>query len=164
MKTETRSQAEIGIIEKDRREVASLLNALLADESVLAVKTRNFHWNAAGVGFAALHALFEKQYQELDAVIDETAERVRALGLTPFGSMGEFLEGTRLREFPGAPLPAERMLTVLLEDHEELVRTLRQGLTACAERNHDAGTADFLTALLRRHEKLAWMLRSHLEG
>lgn len=164
MKTVTGPQAEIGILEKDRREVASMLNALLADEAVLAVKTRNFHWNATGMDFGALHALFEKQYQELDGIIDEVAERVRSLGLTPFGSLGEFLEGTRLREFPGAQIPAEKMLGALLDDHEQLARTLRQGLEACASRNHDAGTSDLLTGLLLRHEKLAWMLRSHLEG
>ncbi len=162
MKTETEGKPEIGVLTKDREAVAGLLNRLLADEFVLLTKTRNFHWNVTGINFAPLHALFQKQYEELEGTVDELAERVRALGHVPLGSLREFLEAARLRETPGKLLAPEKMLAALLEDHESVIRNLRQDLEACAARHRDAGTSDMLTGLMESHEKTAWMLRSHL--
>ncbi len=161
METRAIPRTEIGVLEKDRLAVSALLNKLLADEFLLYAKTRNFHWNVTGMHFASLHALFEKQYEEVNEIVDQLAERVRALGHVSMGSLREFLDHSRLRELPGAMLPAERMVLALLEDHESLVRALRQDLEICAQR-HDAGTSDLLTGLMERHEKAAWMLRSHL--
>lgn len=163
METSTAARTEIGILEKDRRAVAELLNKLLSDEFMLYVKARNYHWNVTGMHFTALHAFFERQYEELDGIVDEVAERTRALGHVPPGSLKEFLDGARLRETPGKLLPAEKMLAALLDDHEAVIRALRQDLEACARLN-DAGTSDFLTGLMERHEKSAWMLRAHLGG
>jgi starvation-inducible DNA-binding protein len=56
------------------------------------------------------------------------------------------------------------MLANLLADHEALVRQLRGDLVTCLEQHGDAGTSDFLTGLMERHEKTAWMLRAFLEG
>lgn len=162
MKTELSEKIETGILNKDREAAATLLNRLLADEFVLLAKTRNFHWNVTGMDFTALHGLLQKQYEDLDATVDELAERVRALGHTPLGSLREFLEAARPREVPGKLLAPEKMVGALLEDHESVIRNLRQDLEACANKHHDAGTGDLLTGLMEKHEKTAWMLRSHL--
>ena len=158
---EIETQPEIGIAEPDRQAVAAMLKSLLADEFVLYVKTRNFHWNVMGANFSELHAFFERQYAVLDEIIDDVAERIRALGVVSPGSMRELLAAARLKEVPAQALPAETMVELLLEDHERLVRNLRKDVAACVERHHDAGTSDFLTGLMEKHEKAAWMLRSH---
>lgn len=154
----------LGISDDKREAVVGLLNTLLADEVVLATKTRNYHWNVVGVHFHALHALFQSQYEALEAAVDEVAERVRTLGGWPLSTLAEFVRTSRLKEQPGEHPDARAMLANLLADHEAVVRTLRTDLTAALERYGDAGTSDFLTELLEKHEKMAWMLRAHLEA
>ncbi len=154
----------IGLTEKQRSGVVEILNTLLADEFVLYTKARNYHWNVIGPHFHELHAFFQKQYEALSDIVDEVAERVRALGGRPLGTLGEFLKRTRLKEHPGKYPDARAMLAHLLEDHETIIRHLRTDLETCAEKYGDMGTNDFLTELLERHEKMAWMLRAFLEG
>src|SRR3546814_13961930 len=73
-------EINIGINEADRKEIAEGLSRLLADSYTLYLKTHNFHWNVTGPQFNTLHAMFEEQYTELAAAVDEVAERIRALG------------------------------------------------------------------------------------
>jgi starvation-inducible DNA-binding protein len=152
----------IGIADDDRQRVVAILNILLADEFLLYTKTRNFHWNVTGPQFNDLHKFFEAQYEALDETIDAVAERARSLGGRAFGTLEEFRASARLGEKPGTAPPARDMLATLLADHEALIRTLREDITAVTERYQDVGTADFLTGLLEEHEKAAWMLRSFL--
>jgi starvation-inducible DNA-binding protein len=153
-------QPEIGIAQTHREAVVKMLNGLLSDEYVLYTKTRKCHWNVAGLQFHELHAFFESQYEALDGIVDEVAERARALGGVSFGTLTEFLKHGRLKEHPGDNLDAQRMLSELLADHEAIIRNLRVDLKACADSHSDMGTSDFLTGLMERHEKMAWMLRA----
>lgn len=152
-------KANIGIQESDRKSVVQILNALLADEYVLYTKTRNYHWNVTGPQFNDLHKFFQSQYEELDAGIDEIAERTRALGDKSVATLAEFVKGARLKESPGDYPSAQVMLANLLADHEAVIRTLRAGAEE-AEKHNDMGTNDFLIGLMEKHEKMAWMLRS----
>lgn len=152
----------LGLSSKSRDTVGALLARLLADEHVLYVKTRNFHWNVTGLDFGALHALFESQYTALAETIDEIAERIRMIGGVAPGSMKEFLKLTRIDEQPGGKLEAEKMIAALLSDHEAIIRSLREDVEKAGQAG-DAGTNDFLVGLLESHEKTAWMLRAHLE-
>lgn len=156
----------IGLNEKSRAGVAAILNTVLADEYVLYTKTRNFHWNVVGPQFSELHKFFESQYEAIDGTIDEVAERVRALGEAAAGSLGEFAKLSRLKETPALAkrTPAEKMIEILLNDHEALISTLREDLETAASKYKDAGTQDFLTGIMEEHEKMAWMLRSYLEN
>ena len=156
-------RTDIGISEKNRESVAMLLNSLLADEYLLYAKTRNYHWNVKGLHFHDLHKFFEAQYEELDGFVDDTAERVRALGGRALGTMKEFLKAARLKEEPGEVPAAKGMILSLLEDHEELINILRQDLVSCSEKYKDMGTSDYLTGLMEKHEKMAWMLRAMME-
>ncbi len=165
-KTTPRSEAEdihIGLTADTRRAVVATLSGILADQHVLYIKTRNFHWNLRGGRFHTLHAFYEEQYNALAAAIDETAERVRMLGLPSSGSMREFLDLATLSEEPGRLVSGETTLALLAADHEACARTLREAIEEMDETLGDAGTADFLTGLLQQHEKTAWMLRSFLE-
>jgi len=152
-----------GLPNKARDGVVRILNTLLADEFVLYTRTRNYHWNVVGPRFHDLHKFFEEQYEALDEVIDEVAERVRAVGGRSAGTLHEFSKLTRLKEDAPTDTPdAQTMVANLLSDHEAIARSLRKDLEKAAELG-DAGTSDFLTGLLEAHEKTAWMLRSTLE-
>jgi len=152
----------IGIADKSRDGVVAVLNALLADEYVLYTKTRNYHWNVVGPQFNDLHKFFEAQYSEVDDIVDEVAERARALGGNSAGTLTEFLKLTRLKEPSGQPA-ASKMLANLLADHEALIRQLRADAEIVGGKYGDSGTNDFLIGLMERHEKMAWMLRAFLE-
>jgi starvation-inducible DNA-binding protein len=153
---------DIGLLDTERQAVIGILNTVLADEFLLYTKSRRFHWNVEGPNFSELHALFEKQYEQLEAIIDDVAERARALGGVAAGTLEEYLGLTRLSEEPGRAHDARGMIAALLADHERLIRTLRVDLESCSDDFGDEGTMDFLTGLMQMHEKMAWMLRAHL--
>jgi starvation-inducible DNA-binding protein len=154
----------IQLTEKNRKAVVRIINTLLADEFILATQTRNGHWNVTGPRFHDLHTLFASQYEILDTILDDVAERTRALGGHALGTATEFLKLARLREQPGELPRAAQMTAALLASHEVVIRQLREDLVTCAQKHGDAGTADFLTGLMEQHEKMAWMLRAVLEG
>jgi starvation-inducible DNA-binding protein len=154
----------IGMSDPDRQSVVKLLNTLLADEYVLYTKTRNYHWNVVGPQFNDLHKFFESQYEALDDVVDEVAERGRSLGGQAAGTLAEFSRATRLKEQPGQSPDAHVMIANLLADHEAVIQGLRADLVTVMDKHGDAGTSDFLTGLMEKHEKMAWMLRAFLDG
>jgi starvation-inducible DNA-binding protein len=154
----------IGLNDKQRQGVVEILSELLADEYVLYTKTRNYHWNVVGPQFHDLHKFFETQYEALDEIIDEVAERARSLGGPAVGTLAEFQKLARLEEHPGKYPGAREMVENLLGDHHAVIQTLRRDLETAAEKHGDAGTQDFLTGLMEQHEKMAWMLRALLEG
>jgi starvation-inducible DNA-binding protein len=154
----------IGLLEEQCEGVVGILNTLLADEYLLYTKTRHYHWNVVGPQFNDLHKFFEAQYNVLNEIVDDVAERARALGGHALGTMTEFLKYTRLKEQTGYYPDARDMIAHLLADHEALICHLRTDLETCAQQYHDAGTNDFLIGLMEQHEKMAWMLRAFLEG
>ena len=151
----------IGIVPNDRDAVAKALNILLADEYLLLFKTKNYHWNVTGMNFNDLHLFFDKQYEELDDIVDKTAERVRALGNRAFGTAKEFVEYARLKEQPGIVPSEKEMIKNLLMDHETVIKLIRTDIEKTVTFN-DMGTNNFLCDLIEKHEKMAWMLRSYL--
>lgn len=156
----TNLDINIGIKEEDRKEIADGLATLLADTYTLYLKTHNFHWNVTGPMFETLHLMFERQYTELAAAVDQIAERIRALGFPAPGTYAEFARLASIKEEPGVPA-AESMIRQLVEGQEAVVRTARS-VFPVVERAHDEPTADLLTQRMQVHEKTAWMLRSLL--
>lgn len=153
----------IGISSKACEKVIDVLGNVIADQYVLYTKTRNYHWNVTGLDFSQYHKLFEEQYSAIDEDIDDVAERIRALGGKTPATLNEFIKTTSLKEHPAKYPSAKIMIANLLEDHETVIRSLRKGIEICGNVN-DAGTEDFLTQLMEKHEKTAWMLRATLES
>jgi starvation-inducible DNA-binding protein len=152
---------DIGIKEKDRKELAKGLSALLADSYTLYLKTHNFHWNVTGPMFQTLHLMFEQQYNELALAVDTIAERIRSLGYPAPASYSAYARLSTVTDTDGVPAATD-MVRLLVADHETVVRTARKVLSQ-AEEAHDQATADVATERLQVHEKTAWMLRSLLE-
>src|SRR5436190_7886493 len=103
-------QPNIGLSEKNLKNITGLLSSVLADAVLLYTKTRKFHWNVSGNSFMELHKLFEKQYNKLEEAIDEIAERINKLGTKTPGTMQEFLQLATLEESPGKYPSQKEML------------------------------------------------------
>jgi starvation-inducible DNA-binding protein len=157
---QTAPKIDIGIPEKDRRKIAQGLSHLLADTYTLYLKTHNFHWNVTGPMFSTLHLMFEEQYTELAAAVDQIAERIRSLGEPAPGSYAEFGRLASIKEAAGVPT-AEEMVRQLVAGNEAVVKTARKFFPV-AQSTNDESTADLLTQRMQVHEKTAWMLRSLL--
>ncbi len=161
-KTVKTIQPNIGLDKDVLKKANELLNPYLADLHVLYIKTRKYHWNVAGPSFKEYHEFFEEQYNQLEEMIDQVAERIRTLGGKPLSTMGDFIKETSLAEDHSGEVKTVDMFQRLLADHEQVTRELRDDVTTCDEELEDAGTADFLTGLMEAHEKMAWMLRKYL--
>ena len=152
---------DIGIKDKDRKQIADGLSRLLADTYTLYLTTHNFHWNVTGPMFQTLHLMFETQYNELALAVDLIAERIRALGYPAPGTYAEYAKLSSIKETPGVP-KATKMIQLLVDGQEAVVRTARS-VFPLVEKVNDEASADLLTQRMQLHEKTAWMLRSLLE-
>ena len=150
----------IGISSSNSQKVADELNKILADEFVLYVKTLKIHWNIEGRDFHALHIFLDEQYHQLQEIIDSVAERVRKVGHFANGSMKQFMEDASLKEMSEKGAISENALAELATDHEALIRKMRTLIDDFDEKYDDAGSSDFITGIMKQHEKMAWMLRS----
>lgn len=154
----------IGLSEEQRHGVIELLNRDLADAYLVLIKTKKHHWDVVGPQFRSLHLIWEEHYEALTQSIDSLAERIRALGGYPIGSAKDFLEYASIQEHSGDIPNANGMVERLVDDHEQVIRNLRDHINQCSDKFKDEGTADFLTGLMESHEEMAWMLRSFIEG
>lgn len=159
---EKNSLVNIGLEENVRKQVVEALTVLLADEYLLYTKTLKYHWNVRGKHFGPLHELFSKQYEALQGFVDMVAERIRALGFMAPGTFKEFTQFATLHEQADRNPKDLEMISDLLKDHEQIIRTMRSSIDLTSKLN-DMGTNNFLQELLVKHEKMAWMLRAHLE-
>lgn len=150
------------ISDKDDEEIIPFLNKLLANEYVLYTKTRNAHWNISGVNYSEHHKFFEIQYELLDVMINDIAERVRSLGHFALGTLKDFLNVTQMNEENHDFSNSSQILQTLVNDHETIIRLIRNEIIPISEHKKDSGTVDFVTGLLEQHEKMSWMLKSFL--
>jgi starvation-inducible DNA-binding protein len=156
-------ETNIGIASEHLSEVAKSLSRLLADEFILYTETRNAHWNIEGPDFHVMHIFFEEQYEKLDEVLDAVAERIRMLGHYAPATMAAYLSLTHLTEESHEKKDSLGLITKLLQDHESIIRMLREDIARFANDFYDFGTSDFVTSLMETHESMAWKLRSHLK-
>jgi starvation-inducible DNA-binding protein len=157
-------KTEIGITEKNSQSIAIELSKILADESVLCLKTKNAHWNIEGADFYEKHLLFESQFKQLDTLIDSIAERIRSIGHYAPASFKDFLSLTHLTEESREKNDSIGFIKELLLDHESIIINLRGNIETFTLSSNDFGTIDFITGIMETHEKLAWFLRSHLKN
>ncbi len=156
-------ETNIGIIKENRQAVSVEMSKLLADEFILYTKTRNAHWNVEGSDFHSMHLFFESQFEQLDEIMDGVAERIRTLGHYAPATLKSFLELTHLSEYAENKNDSLGFIKELLADHESIIEFIRGNITPFAETYKDAGTSDYITGLMEKHETMAWMLRSHLK-
>jgi starvation-inducible DNA-binding protein len=154
-------KANLGITETHLQAVSEELNKLLSDEVVLYFKTRNYHWNIEGSSFREMHSFYEGQFNQLDKIMDEVAERVRILGHYTEARLVDYLKLTSLLESPYTNDKNDQ-LKDLLAAHETIIHKLRRVIPLFSDKYKDLGTADFITHLLGKHENMAWKVRAYL--
>jgi starvation-inducible DNA-binding protein len=154
----------IGITDQHRQAVAGELAKILADETVLYIKTKNAHWNIEGADFYDKHKFFETQFGQLDELIDNVAERIRSIGHYAPATLKSYLSLTHLTEETREQNDSQGFIKELLEDHESIIMNLREHINVFANEFHDFGSSDFITGLMETHEKMAWFLRSHVKS
>lgn len=156
-------KTDIGILEKNRSDVAAILNKILAHQFSVYLKTLNYHWNIEGSDFYSLHKFFEAQYEELLEIVDEVAERVRALGFKTVASLKEYSKLSKVEdELFGGGKNQMQMIEQLAIDHETIIKLIRKDADEVLGKYNDTGTNNFLIEKLENHEKMAWMLRAFL--
>ena len=156
-------KTNIGISEANRKTVAEQLGKLLADEFVLYAKTLNAHWNIEGPDFHSVHVYFEELYGQSQDIVDSVAERIRQIGHYAPATLKDFIKLTHLTEQLKGVNNSQDLIKNLLGDHESIIEFIRSNIKEFNDAHKDAGTSDFVTSLMEKHEKIAWMLRAHLK-
>lgn len=151
----------IGLDVDKSKELADLLNDLLANYSVFYQNTRGYHWNITGEKFFELHLKFEELYNDLFAKIDEVAERVLTLGYNPDHKFTEYMKISDIKESSEVSngfVAVDEILSafkVLLAKQRKIL-----GLSGDIE---DEGTNALMSDYIREQEKLVWMYSAFLK-
>ena len=139
------------------RDIAAALNLLLADVFALYLKTKNFHWHMSGPHFRDYHLLLDEQSDQIFAMTDVLAERVRKLGHLTMHSIGEISRNQRSADNDAAYVTPQDMLAELREDNGDLARRMREAHGMIGEKN-DVATASLLETYIDETERRAWFL------
>ncbi|MFH5927495.1 Dps family protein [Roseomonas xinghualingensis] len=139
------------------RDVGGALNRLLADVFALYLKTKNFHWHMSGPHFRDYHLLLDEQGEQIFAMTDVLAERVRKLGGLTLHSIGEISRNQRVLDNDAPYVEPQDMLAELREDNGQLAKNLREAHDLCEE-VRDIATASLLETFIDEAERRAWFL------
>ena len=140
-----------------RRDVSAALNKLLADVFALYLKTKNFHWHMSGRHFRDYHLLLDEQADQLFAMTDPIAERVRKIGGLTIHSIGEIARLQRVLDNDAEYVTPDDMLAELRDDNRTLVTSLREAHGVCDEYG-DFATASLIEVWIDESERRAWFL------
>jgi starvation-inducible DNA-binding protein len=133
------------------------LNALLADVFALYIKTKNFHWHMEGPHFRDYHLLLDEQGEQIFAMGDDVAERVRKIGGTTIRSIGHIAKLQTIADNDKEHVNAKEMLSDLLDDNRSLLEVMREAHTI-ADDARDVATASLLENWLDETERRTWFL------
>ena len=147
---------------KDRRKIAEAINPLIANIFALFVKTKNFHWHMTGPHYRDYHLLLDEQSDQIFAMIDVLAERVRKLGEKTIHSIGHIKELQTLQD-TNETLSAAEMLLILLQDNKEFLKNMRKVHQVCSKRN-DFATTSILEVYIDETERRIWFLFETLQN
>ncbi len=137
--------------------LSDALNKLLADAFALYVKTKNFHWHVSGPHFRDYHLLFDEQADQIFAMTDTFAERVRRIGGRTLHSVGEIASLTRVEDNDETFVEPGDMLRELMDDNKRLMTNMREAHELC-EKHNDVATASILEVFIDETEKRNWFL------
>jgi starvation-inducible DNA-binding protein len=139
------------------KDIAGAMNAILADVFALYLKTKNFHWHMSGPHFRDYHLLLDEQGDQLFAMTDPIAERVRKIGGTTMKSIGHIARNQRILDNDAEYVEPEDMLAELLDDSKALVTRLREAHNVC-EDHHDVATTSLIEIWIDETERRIWFL------
>jgi starvation-inducible DNA-binding protein len=139
------------------RDIAGGFNAVLADVFALYLKTKNFHWHMSGPHFRDYHLLLDEQADQLYAMTDPIAERIRKIGGNTLRSIGHIARLTRVKDNDAEFVDALDMLAELREDNKTLTSRLRAVHDVCDE-HRDIASASLIENWIDETERRTWFL------
>src|SRR6266852_1409230 len=139
------------------KDITGALNALLADMFALYLKTKNFHWHASGPHFRDHHLLLDEHGDQIFAMTDDIAERVRKIGGTTIRSIGHVARLQRLSDNDADYVDPLGMLAELREDNRAMLASMRGAHDLCDEEN-DVATTSLLENWIDETERRIWFL------
>ena len=139
------------------RDISAALNGILADVFALYVKTKNFHWHMSGPHFRDYHLLLDEQADQLFAMTDQLAERVRKLGGVTIRSIGQIARTQRVLDNDAVYVEPSDMLAELREDNKTLAASLREAHNVCDE-GRDIATTSLIEIWVDETERRTWFL------
>ena len=139
------------------KDIAGAMNAILADAFSLYLKTKNFHWHMSGPHFRDYHLLLDEQADQIYAMTDPIAERVRKLGGTTLRSIGHIARLQRVPDNDAEYVEPSDMLAELREDNKTLAARLREAHNVCDEHD-DIATASLIEVWIDETERRTWFL------
>jgi starvation-inducible DNA-binding protein len=143
--------------DKAAKAISNCVNPLIADIFALYVKTKNFHWHLAGSHYRDYHLLFDEQADQIFAMIDVLAERVRKVGGLTIHSIEQISELKKISDDNDNFVEPCEMLRRLMEDNKELTSSMRQAHKVCGE-HMDVATTSILENFIDETEKRVWFL------
>jgi starvation-inducible DNA-binding protein len=143
--------------ETGRAKLSDSLNVLVSDLFALYVKTKNYHWHMSGRHFRDYHLLLDEQADQIFAIIDPTAERVRKLGYPTVHSIGEIGRKQRVKDNDDVYEDPKDMLVDLLNENRTLAKNMRD-THEIADDIKDVATASLLEVYIDEAERRAWFL------
>jgi starvation-inducible DNA-binding protein len=145
------------------RDITGALNALLADLFALYLKTKNFHWHMSGPHFRDFHLLLDDHGDQIFAMTDDVAERVRKIGGTTIRSIGQISRLQRILDNDAEYVTPADMLSELREDEKALVLYMRAVHTLCDDAG-DVATASLLENWIDQSQRRIWFLFESTRG
>jgi len=139
------------------KNIAGAMNAILADVFALYIKTKNFHWHMSGPHFRDYHLLLDEHGDQLFAMTDAIAERVRKLGEVTIRSIGQIARTQRVLDNEAEYVEPADMLAELMEDNKTLATRLREAHNVCEE-GRDIATASLIEVWIDETERRTWFL------
>ena len=139
------------------KDISESMNAILADVFALYVKTKNFHWHMSGPHFRDYHLLLDEHGDQLFAMTDPIAERVRKLGGLTLTSIGRIARTQRVVDNDAEYVEPLDMLAELAEDNRTLAARLREAHNVCEE-DRDVATTSLIEVWIDETERRAWFL------
>ena len=139
------------------KDIAGALNAILADVFAMYLKTKNFHWHMSGPHFRDYHLLLDEQGDQLYAMTDPIAERIRKVGGATLRSIGHIARIQRVLDNDADYVEPLDMLAELREDNKTLAGRLREVHDVCDE-HRDIATASLIEVWIDETERRTWFL------
>jgi starvation-inducible DNA-binding protein len=144
------------------KDITAGLNAILADIFALYIKTKNFHWHASGRHFRDYHLLLDEQADQLFAMTDPIAERVRKIGGSTIHSIAQIARLQRVLDNDADYVAPPNMLEELRDDNRALTVALRDVHDLCAE-HRDVASASLIEVWIDETERRVWFLFEETE-
>jgi len=139
------------------KDITAAMNAILADVFALYLKTKNFHWHMSGPHFRDYHLLLDEHADQLFAMTDPIAERVRKLGGITLRSIGQISRTQRVLDNDAEYVEPLDMLAELAEDNKALTARFRQAHNVC-DKHRDVATASLIEVWIDETERRTWFL------